>query len=265
MAPEHSSDDAPFVSDLATIERVTAFVSARHHLSTTDAEDFASHVKLKLLENGCAILRKFQGRSSLCTYLTVVIQRLFLDYRVADWGRWRPSAEAKKAGEIGIVLEELLWRDGYAFDHACELILSTYDAAIDRAELERIAAALPARPRRRFEGDALLENRPADAPGADALAERGDRRAYAQRVSNALKRLVSRAEPQDRLILALRFEDGRTVAEIASMLQLAQKPLYRRLERLLDDLRAGLEADGIAASEVMSLLDDPAISIEWTD
>lgn len=266
MAPENSWDDAAFLSELTTIERVTAFVLARHHLSAIDADDFASHVKLKLLDNDCAILRKFQGRSSLCTYLNVVIQRLFLDYRDSNWGRWRPSAEAKKVGELGIVLEQLLWRDGYAFEDACELIISNYGAAaINRGELERIAGALPARPKRRFEGEASLENHPADVLSPDALSERTDRRACAHRVSTVLKRLTARAEPQDRLLLVLRFEDGRTVAEIASMLHLDQKALYRHLERLLKDLRAGLEADGIAASDVIAILNDPAVSIEWTD
>jgi RNA polymerase sigma factor for flagellar operon FliA len=40
-----------------------------------EADDFASHPKLKLIEDDYAILRKFQGRSSLRTYLTVVIER----------------------------------------------------------------------------------------------------------------------------------------------------------------------------------------------
>jgi RNA polymerase sigma factor for flagellar operon FliA len=67
--------EALFVSQLAVIERVISFVSSRHHMPGVEADDFASHAKLKLIEDDYAILRKFQGRSSLRTYLTVVIER----------------------------------------------------------------------------------------------------------------------------------------------------------------------------------------------
>jgi hypothetical protein len=42
-----------------------------------DAEEFAAHTKLMLIEANYAILRKFEGRSKFTTYLTTVIQRLF--------------------------------------------------------------------------------------------------------------------------------------------------------------------------------------------
>jgi len=85
----------------------------------------------------------------------------------------------------------------------------------------------------------------------------------AQRLSHALKRLMARVEPQDRLILALRFVDGHTVADIASMLALDQKRLYRRLDQLLRELRNGLRAEGIAPDEALAIFDDPAISVDW--
>src|SRR6516164_4999589 len=74
--------EAAFLSQLDLIERVTAHICQRNRLNTAEADDFASHVKLKVVEHDYAILGKFEGRSSLQTYLTVVIQRLFLDYRI---------------------------------------------------------------------------------------------------------------------------------------------------------------------------------------
>lgn len=44
-------------------------------LSPTDVEDVASEIFLGLLENDFATLRKFEGRSSLSYYLTVVARR----------------------------------------------------------------------------------------------------------------------------------------------------------------------------------------------
>src|SRR5712691_4446497 len=69
-----------FLSELALIERIIAWVSARHYLRGADAEDFASIVKLRFIENDYEILSRFEGRSSLKTYLAAVINRVYLDY-----------------------------------------------------------------------------------------------------------------------------------------------------------------------------------------
>jgi RNA polymerase sigma factor (sigma-70 family) len=259
------SPDALFVSEFAAIERIIAFVAARRHLRPSDAEEFASYVKMKLIENDYAVLRKFEGRSSLRTYLTVVIQRMLLDYRTAAWGKWRPSAEAQRAGDVGILLEQLMSRDGHGFDEACELLITNHHVDADRERLAQIAAVLPPRSRRQFESDASLVERAADAPTAEFLVGRAERTGVARRLSAALRRIIARAEPQDQLTLVLRFIDGRTVPDIAAILGVDQKRLYRRLDDLLGRLRKGLEAEGIAAADALALLDDPAISIDWSD
>lgn len=65
-AERSSTREAMFLSQLDLIERVTAFVCARNHLMGAEVDDFASHVKLKLVEGDYAILGKFQGRSGRC-------------------------------------------------------------------------------------------------------------------------------------------------------------------------------------------------------
>ena len=64
-----------------------------------------------------------------------------------------------------------------------------------------------------------------------------------------LKSAIDGLELQDRLLLRLRFEDGLSVPEIA---KLSQQPspfaLYRRLNRILADLRRVLKASGIGSS-----------------
>ena len=62
----------------------------------------------------------------------------------------------------------------------------------------------------------------------------------------ALAKALDTLEPADRLILALRFEDERSAAEIARVVGLPTPfHVYRRLTRLLDGLRAHLAAEGI--------------------
>jgi len=76
-----------FLSQLPVIERVIGWVCARRCLRGADAEDFASTVKCRLIEDDYEILGKFGGRSSLKTYLTVVINRLYLDFQVQRFGK----------------------------------------------------------------------------------------------------------------------------------------------------------------------------------
>ena len=257
--------EALFLSQLAVIERVISFVSSRHHMPGGEADDFASHAKLRLIEDDYAILRKFQGRSSLRTYLTVVIQRLFLDYRISAWGKWRPSAEALRGGEIAVLLERLTTRDGYGFEEACELLETNHQLTVPRAALEAIAARLPGRTRRRFESDDALAQMPAVQPPIDDVIAEQERTVTAGRVAAALKAATAGLEAQDRLIIALRFDDGRTVVEIARMLKLDQKGLYRRLERVMKELRAALEAHGVDAASALEIFESPAVSLDWQD
>jgi len=262
-APPTQTGEALFLSQLDVIERVISFVSSRHHLPGADADDFASHVKLKLIEGDYAILMKFQGRSSLRTYLTIVIQRLLLDYRISAWGKWRPSAEAKRAGPIAIMLEQLMSRDGYGFEQACELLDTKHQVTATRAELEVMAGKLPNRTRRRFESDDVLAKVPSPQPAVDDVIAERERTATAARVAAALEVAMAGLDAQDRLVLALRFEDGRTVVEIASMLRLDQKGLYRRVERLLKELRNALHAQGIESAAVVEMFESPAVSLDW--
>jgi RNA polymerase sigma factor (sigma-70 family) len=259
--PPDNSGEALFLAQLECIDRVIAFVCANNRLTRDAAEDFAAHVKLKFIENDYSILRRFEGRSKLRTYLTVVTQRLFLDYRIAAWGRWRPSAEARRAGQVGVLLEQLLVRDGYSFDEARELLRAKHGIEPTRDELERLLARLPVRARRRFDSDDELTDMPSsDRPPDDLIAER-DRRLLASRLSTALSHVMASLDTESQLILALRFEDGRTLADIATTLRLDQKALYRRMDRLLERLREALENDGLTASAVLELLDSPLAEI----
>jgi hypothetical protein len=47
------------------------------------------------------------------------------------------------------------------------------------------------------------------------------------------------------------------------MLRLDQKGLYRRLERLMAQLRQALEAHGVDATAALDIFDTPGASIDW--
>jgi RNA polymerase sigma factor for flagellar operon FliA len=252
--PPASEGEQLFITQLAEIDRVIAFVCARHFVQPADAEDFAAQVKVKLIQDDYAVLRKFQQRSSFRTYLTIVVRRAFIDYCVSTWGKWRPSAEAKRCGPVATLLEQLTARDGHTLDEAFEILTTNHRVAIGRGEFEALAGRLPERAPRRFESDERLRDLPSPAPTPDEAAVECERRAAARRALQALHDSLKGFTDQDRLVLRMRFEDGRTVADIASALHLDQKTLYRRFDRLLRQLRTGLESAGIGESAWRDIL-----------
>lgn len=263
-APDRSkTGEALFLAHLDVVERAIDFVCSRNHLSSTDADDFSSYVTLRIVEDGYEVFARFEGRATLRTYLTVVIQRMLLDYRVRVWGRWRPSAEAKRCGPLAIRLEELLARDGCLLDEAYEVLKTNHGLTVTRDELEQLAARLPPRSPRRFESEEALATMASEDASADELVKEHDRQELAARVSRALRSVMSGLDQEDQLILLLRFEDGRTVADIAATLRLEQKALYRRVKDLLSKLRKGLEAEGIDAAAVQDILESPGITLDW--
>jgi DNA-directed RNA polymerase specialized sigma24 family protein len=135
---------ALFESNLALIDRVIAGVCRRAGVFGADAEDFASAVKLALIENDYAVLRPFAGRSSLSTFLTIIIQRFLIDERTKRSGRWHASREAERLGEAGIALERIVRREHRTIDEALP-ILQAIDPTLTRERLADMESRLPPR------------------------------------------------------------------------------------------------------------------------
>lgn len=244
--------------NLALVERVVAYVCRAQRLDDADAEDFSSMVKLRLVENDYAVIRKFAGRSSFSTYLTIVVQRMLLDHRIHLWGKWHTSNEAKRLGEPATELERLVHRDGRTLDEALA-ILRQRDASLTRAQLETLLARLPSRPPKRR----LVDIEEADDVADDPEVSDRDSQRVSSRVSPIIRTFIERLPPDERLILQLRFDSGMTIAEIARSLHLDAKQLYRRVQRQLDALRAELERVGVRASDVDELVGARGVALDF--
>lgn len=241
-----ASPERLFLDNLALIDRVAASFGRRLGLRGDDAADFASLVRLKLVEDDYAAVRKFRGESSLATYLTVVIAMFARDYRVARWGRWRPSSAARRLGGVAMRLEMLVNRDGLQLHQAGEALRTSGETNLSDGELGRVIAQLPRRAPLR--PTIVGEDSLADVPAVVTAGE-------PDALESALEDAVGALPLEDRMIVRMRFWEGLNLATIARALSLEQKPLYRRVERLLDTLRRQLEADGIDREQVRQLLE----------
>jgi RNA polymerase sigma factor (sigma-70 family) len=251
-----------FLDNLSLIERVAAFVCRKYGLSGADAEDFASASKLKLIEDDYAVLRKFQQKASLGTYLTIVVERHYLDQKIHEWGKWRPSMRARQGGDAAIFLERLISRDGLGIAEASTIVRQKF-TELDARALERLAGSIVVRqPRRQASVERTEEMRePASEASAEDELLSGEREVAARRAGAVLSRELDHLPPEDRLIMKLRFIDAMKVSTMARMLHADQKQLYRRIERLVAMLRKALLAAGVAMSDIGDMLTHGADSL----
>jgi RNA polymerase sigma factor (sigma-70 family) len=244
-----------YLQNLGTIERIASFVARRNRLNEDDVSEFTQEVRVRLLEDDYAIIRKFRNRSSLSTYLTTVIARLFHHWRIAQWGKWRPSAEATRLGDKAIVVERLMTRDGYSLDETVKILTTPSSSQYTLGEIEAVYLRLPPRhPRPMFVSDEQSAEGIAVEPEADGRLEMRDGERSARTAASTIDELAPSMKPRDRLILQMRFRDALKVPDIAQRLNLDQKWVYKRLEQLCNTLRKRLEAAGVRRSDVGALL-----------
>ena len=251
-----------FETNYLCVREILGHIARRRRLTSEEREDFASFAMLKLVENDYARIRKFRGESQFNTYLTVVLQRLFLDYRTQKWGKWRPSTVAQRLGTVAVKLETLLYRDGFDFHEAREILLT--ETACDRTEEElwELAEKLPRRERFFCVNEEVLARL-----GTTCYVDDFDRREAAGllgELESQLKDATGDLSSEDRLLLKMRFDEGLSVPEIATVVNLKPKTVYARITWLLKRIRCRLEQAGVGWETLESLIgrSEPAIDLE---
>lgn len=242
-----------FLTNLCLIDKAIGYVCHRNRVSRDEEEEFGSHVKFKLIESNYAIIRKFEGRSAFSTYMTTVIQRMFFQYRVQMWGKWRPSAQARRLGDKGITLERLLTRDGHTYSEAVAILTAGCDAVFTVGEIDAIYVRLPVRQPRPMLV-AAMENAD-NGPSIEPELFSGERAVIARHTAATIDAAIATMESEDQLILRMRFWNGKKIPDIARALRIDGKKLYKRINKLLAQLKFALEEAGIAAADACELLD----------
>ena len=235
------------LANLGLVNEVVRFVARRQQLDPEQESELESFVRLRLLEDDFRVLRRFEGRSSLRTYLTIVVQRLWLDYRNHALGRWRASATASRLGPAARLLEELVYRDGFTFAEAAQVIASR-GFPIGEAELAELWRAMPLRRPHRLQQGTSDEAREVPDPAPDPET-RTLRAEAATRLERVLVAALRELPPTDLLLVHLHFSEGVSLLALSRLWAQPYKGLVRRLDALLRELRRRVRAAGIAAGE----------------
>jgi RNA polymerase sigma factor (sigma-70 family) len=228
-------------------------LSRRSGLPDFEAEELRSWALLKLVDDDYRALARWEGRSSFSTFLTIVLMNLMRDYRVHVWGKWRPSAAARRHGEAGVILDRLLARDGLSVGEAVERLRAEHGVSLSADQAEQLAAELPRRPGRWRVGEEELVHIPIDGR-VESRIEEEERARTADRLRELLVPLLRALPAEDRLLLKLCFLEGLSVAAIAPILGRPQRELYARRERCLEKIRRSLAEAGLERGQVGALL-----------
>ena len=240
----HSSPDDDrrwpdlLVANYPLVEEIVRFVARRHRLTPDDANELGSLVRYKLVEDNYHVLRSFQHRSSMRTYLTTVVSRVWLDWQVERRGKWRPSLGAKRLGDTAVRLEQLLFRDRLSFSEACETLRNS-GVGVSETQLDRLRASLRSRPR-----PVVCSIEEVDPSQCVAMEEDtpNDPSSMTPALRRALFHAMERLPVTERRLLTLRFVRGWTISRIARHLELDQKAAYRQFARIYRGMRVAIDA-----------------------
>jgi RNA polymerase sigma factor (sigma-70 family) len=235
------------------IQRKLLHLSRRSGLPEIEAEEFRSWALFKLVDGDYRILGSWEGRSSFPTFLGVVMVNFLRDYRIHIWGKWRPSAEARRRGPESILLERLLVRDGLTVSAAVERLRTEYGLSPVPEDVERLAATLPRHQQRRRVGEEVLLHIPIDGE-VEARIEELELAGTADRLRELLAPLLETLPAEERLLLRLSFFEGLSMATIAPILGRLQKELYKVRERCLRQIQWSLREAGMSLEQVRKLI-----------
>jgi DNA-directed RNA polymerase specialized sigma24 family protein len=232
----------------------------------------------RISENDWRLLESYTGRAQPGTYLTAVFCRLLEDYSRARYGRPRPPAWLQRMGELWLRIYRMLCLERVEPESIVDSIalragrprgdvrqtIATIRARIPdcgqaRGEVamadpadahEETDAANPESELARQELTELLRTLRSVLSAADAapVAPRNPSSGGPDpsRVpSPALLRSALQLDDEERLVLRLLYQDGRTVADAARALHLPEHQVRRKRERAVSRLREALRAAGI--------------------
>lgn len=244
------------------IDRIVLQVGRKNGLDTNACEEFRGVVYERLIENDYRILRQHRGAEVATSYLILVIRNLYSDFYRSQKGRWRPSAAAKRAGEVGVILDELLNKKKLSFEEAYQTIRSQYlnqgGTPPDRESIAEIAGQLKARPRPSVTtpGHEILEAVAVEtATPADAFhkTELGGIR---QQISRIIRDAMTDMSSELLLVFRMVFEDDHSISSVARVIGKKRAWVDNQIKQELQRIRQRLNHAGIADEDAVEVLNN---------
>lgn len=215
----------------------------------------------KLRENNFKILRKFQGKAKISTYITAVIARQAVDFLREKKGRKRTKERAAKHGQLGEVVYEKIIKAGQPVAHAYKEMQTEYGYGGSLQDIEVMLdkikgsarpkglETIPAGYQNPDSGEIIVPD-PHDTP--EQLAIESGRM---EKIKETVAHIVAGLSGEERLILRMRFpidedEKPKEIDQIAKLLGTSKKAVYHRITRILKKCRDLSVHSGVKGNDI---------------
>ncbi len=232
-----------------------------------EALELCNNVLDKLEESDFKILRQFQGKSKLTTYLTAIISRQAVDTIRKKRGRSREKERAKALGPLGEKIYKIIFQQGLSLVEVQKEFLHkrkpvpTDEAIQDAIDKIRGSVKIPADENELKTGylepsDNHLEKPSVVVPDSAGNPEKVLlQKTKEQEVERILTDLAAGLSGEERLILRMRFglgenDNPKHIPDIASALNLNPKTVYKRIGNILTKCRNTLELKGVNINDL---------------
>ncbi|MGC2424656.1 MAG: sigma-70 family RNA polymerase sigma factor [Nitrospirota bacterium] len=219
------------------------------------------------------VLREYKGKASLRRYLEVVICNKVVDIYRQKEGRSRASEEARKMGAAGVRLYELVNKKGLPIEEAHSVMsreaaftggIETLREMADRISSKMTAShsevsfgTIPSYGQDPECGHACFNPLKGDS-GQMAITDEapGPERAFLEkeketRMAAVMRELVQSLSTDERLMVRLKYIEGRSVNEISRAIGYTEKAIYKKMDRMLQKCRKMLLKKGIKSEDLL--------------
>jgi RNA polymerase sigma factor (sigma-70 family) len=249
--------------------RQVSFKLAHNIQLENEALELCNRVLDHLAKNNYQVLRKFQHKSRLSTYLTAIIANQAVDMIRKKRGRSREKERAEKYGRLGEQIIQKIVVEGMSAHEAYKNLKAAGILEKTEPEFESIVADI--RGKRIPPGDWIdLSDNPVVKPafqnfetGEIVLTDSANNPEkqvlgdiQRQQLEKILREILNSLSGEDKLILRMKYpfshsQDPEKIESISRLMGISQKAVYKRINRILRKCRSELKKRGISFHDLL--------------
>ncbi len=237
--------------------------SQKNHIDTeNEALELSNRVLDQLTKNDFRVMKRFQKKSRLSTYLSTIIANQAIDLIRKKRGRNREKERAKQFGELGNQIYQKIVVQGLSAEKTYSELLSTHQLKPSRTDFDLIVEKIRGSRQNpveinRFESNSINPDKTPKAESWEEIISKNEnnpeeitiKKTQQQKVEKTLSLIIKELKGEERLILRMRYpaskEDPMDVEAIASKLGISKKAVYKRINRILNKCRTIMGKKGI--------------------
>ncbi|MCP4221242.1 MAG: sigma-70 family RNA polymerase sigma factor [bacterium] len=254
----------------AVMMRLSQYSTGSDDLNIENEALELSNTVLDTLRNAnYKVLREFKGKSRITTYITAIISRQAVDIIRRKKGRSREKERAAELGEVGLQIHQRMFKNNQP---PVEVLLQLKKEKLFDGDLEQL---LQMADRIKGKEKSPVTNGTAVKNGFSLGKESGGKKntfivpdthsdpgeicieeQRSRKMREIVPAIIAKLSGEERILLRMRFPTGegdkpRSVQQVATVLGITQKAVYKRIDRLMQKCRKQLDMLGVKSNDLL--------------